>query len=51
LGHEHLFPAASVLGTFLFILGIGYLMSYLVKIEEANVKKQNLVTDEDGKSL
>ncbi|KAG5672388.1 hypothetical protein PVAND_002519 [Polypedilum vanderplanki] len=40
LGHEHLFPAASVIGTILFILGIGYLMSYLVKIEEANVKKQ-----------
>ncbi|KAL7021158.1 hypothetical protein ACKWTF_011779 [Chironomus riparius] len=47
LGHEHLFPAASVLGTFLFILGIGYLMSYLVKIEEANVKKQHIVTDEE----
>lgn len=50
LGKEHIFPAASVLGTILFICGIGYLMSYLVKIEEENVRKKNLYqgTNPDG---
>lgn len=31
------------LGTVLFILGVGYLMNYLVKIEEENVRKQGYV--------
>lgn len=40
LGKEHIFPVISVIGTVLFILGVGYLMTYLVKIEEENVRKQ-----------
>jgi DnaJ homolog subfamily C member 16 len=40
LGKEHIFPVISVIGTILFILGVGYLMTYLVKIEEENVRKQ-----------
>lgn len=40
LGKEHIFPIISVIGTVLFILGVGYLMTYLVKIEEENIRKQ-----------
>lgn len=43
LGKEHIFPVVSVIGTVLFILGVGYLMNYLVKIEEENVRKQGYV--------
>lgn len=43
LGKEHIFPVISVIGTVLFILGVGYLMTYLVKIEEENVRKQGYV--------
>lgn len=49
LGKEHVFPAISVIGTVLFILGVGYLMTYLVKIEEENVRKQGYMSNK-GKS-
>lgn len=39
LGREHIWPALSVIATVLFILGVGYLMSYLVKMEEENIKR------------
>lgn len=50
LGKEHIFPAISVIGTILFILGVAYLMTYLVKIEEENVRKQgyNMHKKTDG---
>lgn len=42
IGEEHVLPVLSVIGTFVFIVGVGYLMAYLVRIEEENVqKKQN----------
>lgn len=42
IGEEHLLPVLSVIGTFVFIVGVGYFMAYLVRIEEENVqKKQN----------
>lgn len=40
LGREHILPALSVLGTVGFILGVGYLMAYLVRQEEETIKKQ-----------
>lgn len=40
LGKEHILPVISIIGTLLFICGVGYLMTYLVKIEEENVRKQ-----------
>ncbi|GAB0090549.1 DnaJ homolog subfamily C member 16 [Sergentomyia squamirostris] len=40
LGREHILPALSVVGTVGFILGVGYLMAYLVRQEEENIKKQ-----------
>lgn len=40
LGEEHLWPALSVIATVAFILGVGYLMSYLVKMEEEAIKKK-----------
>ena len=39
LGQEHILPALSVLGTILFIIGAGYLMSYLVKMEEESIQQ------------
>lgn len=39
LGKEHILPVLSVVGTVLFILGVGYCMSYLVKVEEETVRK------------
>lgn len=40
LGEEHLWPAVSVVATVAFILGVGYLMSYLVKMEEEAIKRK-----------
>ncbi|XP_055523691.1 dnaJ homolog subfamily C member 16 isoform X1 [Wyeomyia smithii] len=40
LGQEHILPALSVVGTVAFILAAGYLMSYLVRIEEENIQKK-----------
>uniref|UniRef100_A0A182PTY3 DnaJ homolog subfamily C member 16 n=1 Tax=Anopheles epiroticus TaxID=199890 RepID=A0A182PTY3_9DIPT len=37
LGQEHILPALSVVGTIVFILTIGYLMSYLLHLEEKNI--------------
>ncbi|XP_055676696.1 dnaJ homolog subfamily C member 16 [Lutzomyia longipalpis] len=51
LGREHILPAISVLGTVGFILGVGYLMAYLVRQEEENIKKQqksNSVNNNNG---
>lgn len=45
-GKEHILPALSVVGTVLFILGFGYLMSHLVKVEEENIQKQERKTAE-----
>lgn len=40
LGKEHILPFLSVIATIAFILGVGYLMSYLVRIEEENIQKK-----------
>jgi DnaJ homolog subfamily C member 16 len=40
LGKEHIFPFVSVIGTVFFILLVGYLMSYFMKLEEENIRKQ-----------
>ncbi len=39
LGKEHLLAILSVVGTVGFIVGVGYLMSYLVRLEEENIQK------------
>ncbi|CRL07622.1 CLUMA_CG020587, isoform A [Clunio marinus] len=44
LGNEHIFPAISAIGTVLFILGVGYLMTYLVKMEEENIRKLGYIS-------
>ena len=55
LGKEHILPVLSVVGTVLFILGVGYCMSYLVKVEEETVRKgenvssKKSVPTDDGK--
>lgn len=40
LGQEHILPALSVVGTIAFILAAGYLMSYLVRMEEESIQKK-----------
>lgn len=40
LGQEHILPVLSVIGTLAFILCVGYLMSYLVRVEEQNIQKR-----------
>lgn len=47
LGQEHILPALSVVGTIAFILAAGYLMSYLVRIEEENIQKKQSKNSED----
>lgn len=49
LGKEHILPALSVVGTVLFILGVGYLMSYLVRLEEENIQKKEQKPSVNGK--
>lgn len=51
IGEEHLLPVLSVIGTFVFIVGVGYFMAYLVRIEEENVqKKQSGNNNNNGNS-
>ncbi|XP_014254175.1 dnaJ homolog subfamily C member 16 isoform X1 [Cimex lectularius] len=38
LGKEHILPALSVLATIMIIIGAGYCMNYLMKLEEARVQ-------------
>lgn len=40
IGEEHILPILSVIATVVFIVGVGYLMAYLVRIEEENVQKR-----------
>lgn len=42
VGEEHVLPILSVFGTVVFIVGVGYLMAYLVRIEEENVQKTQM---------
>ncbi|KAJ1527591.1 hypothetical protein ONE63_007554 [Megalurothrips usitatus] len=55
IGKDQILPAISVLGTILFIIGGGYLMAYLVRLEEESIgKKKNenpsKSTSENGKN-
>uniref|UniRef100_A0A182J0H4 DnaJ homolog subfamily C member 16 n=1 Tax=Anopheles atroparvus TaxID=41427 RepID=A0A182J0H4_ANOAO len=52
LGQEHILPAISVIGTIAFILIVGYLMSYLLRLEEEDIQlKQSKNGDSaNGKS-
>lgn len=39
-GREHILPVLSVFGTIGFIVAIGYLLAYLVRIEEEDIQKK-----------
>lgn len=41
IGQEHVLPVLSTLGSIAFVVGVGYLMAYLVRVEEENVQKGN----------
>lgn len=40
MGREHVLPVLSVFGTIGFIVAIGYLLAYLVRIEEEDIQKK-----------
>lgn len=40
VGQEHILPALSVIGTIAFIFIIGYLMSYLLRLEEEDIQQK-----------
>lgn len=40
LDKEHILPAISIIGTIVFILAAGYLMAYLMKLEESRVQEE-----------
>lgn len=41
LGKEHILPVISVFGTIGFIVAVGYLLAYLVRIEEEDIQKKH----------
>lgn len=41
LGKEHILPVISVFGTIGFIVAVGYLLAYLVRIEEEGIQKKH----------
>ncbi|XP_050304827.1 dnaJ homolog subfamily C member 16 [Anthonomus grandis grandis] len=45
LGKEQILPVVSIFGTLVFIVAIGYLMSYLVEKEEENIRKKKAEDD------
>lgn len=54
LGREHVLPALSVFGTIGFIVAIGYLLAYLVRMEEEVIQKKqatNSNNNNNGKFL
>ena len=48
IGQEHVLPALSVLGTIVFMFAVGYLMVYLVRIEEDNLTKKGKLDNNNG---
>lgn len=40
MSKDQILPALSILGTIVFIIAVGYLMAYLVRLEEESIKKQ-----------
>ena len=51
VGEEHLLPILSAIGTVVFIVGFGYLMAYLVRIEEENLQKTKLKGNNNNTSM
>ncbi|XP_044754562.1 dnaJ homolog subfamily C member 16 [Coccinella septempunctata] len=51
IGKEQILPIVSVIGTVLFILLVGYLMAYLVRLEEEDVKKRNANSGNNNNEL
>lgn len=40
VGREHILPVLSTIASIAFVIGAGYLMAYLVRVEEADVQKR-----------
>nr|CAG4643131.1 EOG090X049L [Ilyocryptus agilis] len=45
ISRQELLAAGSVIATFIFIAAVGYVMTYLVRLEEEAIKRQNLGND------
>uniref|UniRef100_A0A1B6DHU2 DnaJ homolog subfamily C member 16 n=1 Tax=Clastoptera arizonana TaxID=38151 RepID=A0A1B6DHU2_9HEMI len=50
LDKEHVLPVVSIIGTVVVIFALGYLMSYLMKIEETRVQEECSSKKSNGKS-
>lgn len=48
LSKDQILPVLSIVGTIVFIVGVGYFMAYLVRIEEESVKQNNKGNSGDG---
>lgn len=48
IGQEHILPALSVVATVAFTLAVGYLMVYLVRLEEENLKNRGKLDSNSG---
>ncbi|XP_055385041.1 dnaJ homolog subfamily C member 16 isoform X2 [Condylostylus longicornis] len=51
IGQEHILPALSVLATIAFMFLVGYLMVYLVRLEEENLKRKGKLDTNNDKKL
>lgn len=53
VGQQHVLAFLSVVGTIGFIVGIGYLLAYLVRIEEEDIQKKKATgnNNNDGKDI
>lgn len=51
LGREHVLPVLSVFGTIGFIVAIGYLLAYLVRIEEEDIQKKQSTKNNNNNGI
>lgn len=48
IGQQHMMALLSIVGTLAFIVGIGYLLAYLVRIEEEDIQKKNATVNNNN---
>lgn len=51
LGREHVLPVLSVFGTIGFIIAVGYLLAYLVRIEEEDLQKKQTTKNNNNNGM
>lgn len=51
VGREHVLPVLSVFGTIGFIVAIGYLLAYLVRMEEEDIQKRQSTKNNNNNGI